>query len=80
MGTCENMKAYKGRELSFERVVNSLSMKNVVINARTKTVDIQAASNLGNGSWGMIDFLINHNNYILVNNNYRLVKGAEIIK
>ena len=64
---------YKGRELNFQRVAESLTRKGCLINSFSRTVDIQGARDLGNGSWGMIDYLINHNNF-------RLVKGPEVIQ
>ena len=50
-----------GRELTLERCMITLQKKGVVIEKIPGTeiheIDVSHARNLGNGSWGMIDFL-----------------------
>lgn len=48
------------------RVIRSLAKKQVKVNVVDKTVTVPyGATNLGNGSWGKIDFLCNHLGYVL---------------
>lgn len=60
------MKRYNGRELDLYKSVASLEKKNCKINLTQKTIDISDSKNMGNGSWGLVDFLCNHNNFILL--------------
>ena len=49
-----------GRELTVDQCVKSLSRKGVIIEKVSQGItqlDITYARRLGNGSWGMIDFL-----------------------
>ncbi|WP_428743127.1 hypothetical protein [Tenacibaculum sp.] len=51
-----------------DEVIRSLSKKNVSISG--KVIDLVHAKELGNGSWGKIDYLVNHCNYNLIKNGY----------
>lgn len=57
------MKRYNGRELNENDAVISLLRKGCRIN--TKEIDISKARNIGNGSFGVIDFLTKFKGYYL---------------
>lgn len=49
------------------RVIRSLAKKQVKVNTVDKTVNVPyGTTNIGNGSWGKIDFLCNHLGYVLI--------------
>jgi len=49
----------KGKNLTIDQCIGSLERKNVLFDhkKKLKTADISGAMHLGNGSWGMLDFL-----------------------
>ena len=53
---------------SIENVINALARKKCIFqnNGLTNIIDISKAENLGNKSWGKIEYLVNYNNFILI--------------
>jgi len=67
----KKIKRYNGRTLTEEYAISSLSRKGVEF-SRTDgmygtMINIEKAKNLGNKSFGLIDFLVNHRNFMLSN-------------
>lgn len=47
------------------RVINALRKKGITVNQLTKVINIAEMHDAGNGTWGKLDFLVNHCGYIM---------------
>jgi hypothetical protein len=69
-------KPYSGRKLDIGWAIYSLQKKgcritnqlNIASGTETKEVDVRSAKNMGNKSWGIVDFLVNWKGFILIKN------------
>ena len=55
-----------GRKHRVDEVIRALEKKGCKID-NTNVIDCKKATNLGNKSWGKIDFLVNHCGFIVIN-------------
>ncbi len=54
----------KGRKLEEKSAVRSLARKNCAF--KGKEINVTGSRNMGNSSWGLVDFLVNHLKYTMV--------------
>jgi hypothetical protein len=54
------------KKLTVNQSIESLTRKGAEIDSHNKKIDISGAKNLGNKSWGMIDFLVLHQDHSLL--------------
>lgn len=56
-----------------QKVIEQLKKKGITVSLQNKTINIAGMHDAGNGTWGKLDFLINHKNYILIKDNDNVI-------